>query len=87
MPCTSGRRLNSTRTCTLLNEGTQAGPAGAVHLTAVEALQRLQVDLRERTIELHLAEARGPVTDRLKGTELPRRLAHEPFLSVHEAGV
>jgi SulP family sulfate permease len=56
-----------------------------VDLTAVEALQRLQGDLRERGIELHLAEVRGPVMDRLDKTELPRQLAHEPFLSLHEA--
>jgi sulfate permease, SulP family len=56
-----------------------------VDLTAVEALQRMQADLRERGIELHLAEVRGPVMDRLAQTELPQKLAHKPFLSLHEA--
>jgi SulP family sulfate permease len=56
-----------------------------IDLTAVEALQRLQVDLRERGITLHLAEVRGPVMDRLKLTELPGALARKPFLSLHEA--
>lgn len=56
-----------------------------IDLTAVEALQRLHADLRERGIELHLAEVRGPVMDRLEQTELPRKLAHKPFLNLHEA--
>lgn len=59
--------------------------ASHIDLTAVETLQRLHVDLRERGIEMHLAEVRGPVMDRLKGTGLPDHLAHEPFLSLHEA--
>jgi len=56
-----------------------------VDLTAVEALQRLQADLRQRGIELHLAEVRGPVMDRLRQTDLPRKLALEPFLNLNEA--
>jgi SulP family sulfate permease len=56
-----------------------------IDLTAIEALQRLPADLRARGIELHLAEVRGPVMDRLKQTTLPGQLAHEPFLSLHEA--
>lgn len=59
--------------------------ASHIDLTAVEALQRLLVDLRERGIEMHLAEVRGPVMDRLKDSSLPGQLAHEPFLSLHEA--
>jgi SulP family sulfate permease len=59
--------------------------ASHIDLTAVEALQRLHVDLRERGIEMYLAEVRGPVMDRLKETGLPDHLAHEPFLSLHEA--
>jgi SulP family sulfate permease len=56
-----------------------------IDLTAIEALQRLQAELQERDIDLHLAEVRGPVMDRLKETGLPRSLAHAPFLSLHEA--
>lgn len=56
-----------------------------IDLTAVEALQRLHGSLRERGIELHFAEVRGPVMDRLAQTELPRKLAHRPFLSLHDA--
>ena len=56
-----------------------------IDLTAVEALERMQSDLRDRGVELHFAEVRGPVMDRLKDTNLPGRLAHVPFLSLHEA--
>lgn len=56
-----------------------------VDLTAVEALQRLHVDLRHRGIELHLAEVRGPVMDRLKHTDWPGQLTHPPFLHLHQA--
>ena len=56
-----------------------------IDLTAVEALQRLHPDLRERGIELHFAEVRGPVMDRLAQTDLPQKLAHKAFLSLHEA--
>ena len=58
---------------------------GRVDLTAVEALQRLQADLSERDIELHLAEVRGPVMDKLKHSMLLRQLSREPFLNLHEA--
>ena len=56
-----------------------------IDLTAMEALQRLQADLRARKIDLHLAQVRGPVMDRLVDTDLPRQLAHPPFLSLHQA--
>jgi len=56
-----------------------------IDLTAVEALQRLHGDLRQRGIELHLAEVRGPVMDRLQHTEWPRQFTYPPFLSLHEA--
>ena len=56
-----------------------------IDLTALEALSRLQADLGERGIEMHLAEVRGPVMDRLKQTELPGKLRHGPFLNLHEA--
>lgn len=56
-----------------------------IDLTAVESLQRLQGELRGRGIELHLAEVRGPVMDRLAKTQLPQKLAHRPFLNLHEA--
>lgn len=56
-----------------------------IDLTAVEALGRLQADLRERRIEMYLAEVRGPVMDRLKDTDLLGQLVHPPFISLHDA--
>lgn len=56
-----------------------------IDLTAVEALQRLHADLRERGVGLHLAQVRGPVMDRLRVTGLLGALEHPPFLSLHEA--
>jgi SulP family sulfate permease len=56
-----------------------------VDLTAAEALQRLQADLQSQGIELHLAEVKGPVLDRLQRSGWLQRLAHQPFLSVHIA--
>ncbi|MBL0419024.1 sulfate permease [Ramlibacter sp. AW1] len=60
-------------------------PVGHVDLTALEALERLHADLRDRGIDLHLAEVRGPVMDRLVRTGLPGRLSHPAFLSLHAA--
>lgn len=56
-----------------------------IDLTAVEALERLQADLRKRQVELHLAQVRGPVMDRLQASGLLAQLVHTPFLSLHEA--
>ncbi len=58
---------------------------GHVDLTAFEALERLQGDLHDRGIELHLAEVRGPVMDHLQRTDLPGRLRHPPFLDLQQA--
>lgn len=56
-----------------------------IDLTAVEALLRLQDELQGRSVELHLAEVKGPVLDRLKHGGWLGRLAHRPFVSVHAA--
>ncbi len=56
-----------------------------IDLTAVEAMQRLHADLRQRQIELHLAEVRGPVMDRLQRTDWQQQFSRPPFLSFHEA--
>lgn len=56
-----------------------------IDTTAAEALLRLQDDLRARAVDLRIAEIKGPVLDRLNRSGWARRLAHEPFLSVHQA--
>lgn len=56
-----------------------------IDLTAAEALDRLHADLRRRGVTLHLAEVKGPVLDRLKRGGRLSGLAHEPFVTVHDA--
>jgi SulP family sulfate permease len=56
-----------------------------VDLTGLEALTEIQQDLRARGIELHLAEIKGPVQDRMMGTELWKNLAGRVHLSTNAA--
>ena len=69
----SASRKRSTRRDDIRHLVLDLSSVSHVDLTAVEALQRLHGDLRERGIELHLAEVRGPVMDRLKHSELLQR--------------
>jgi SulP family sulfate permease len=56
-----------------------------VDLTALEALTEVHLDLQGRGIELHLAEVKGPVQDRLVHTDLWTHLSGHVYLSVNEA--
>lgn len=56
-----------------------------VDLTALEALQRLHLELQRRGVDLHLAEVKGPVLDRLERSAWLPLLARSPFVSVHAA--
>ena len=56
-----------------------------VDTTAMEALTDLQRELAERQIQLHLAEVKGPVQDRLVHTPLWAALQGRIYLSVNEA--
>jgi SulP family sulfate permease len=56
-----------------------------VDLTGLEALTEIQQDLRARGIELHLAEIKGPVQDRMMGTELWKNLSGRIHLSANTA--
>jgi SulP family sulfate permease len=56
-----------------------------VDLTGLEALTEIQQDLSARGIELHLAEIKGPVQDRMMGTELWKNLADRVHLSTNAA--
>lgn len=58
---------------------------GDVDFTALEALERFDGELRLRLIELHLAEVRGPVRDRLRSTQWGSAVAGAHFLSLEEA--
>ena len=56
-----------------------------VDLTAVEALTEIQLNLRERGIELHLAEVKGPVQDRMQTTPVWQSIGENVHLSANAA--
>ncbi|RKQ96264.1 SulP family sulfate permease [Kushneria sinocarnis] len=56
-----------------------------IDATALENLETLNQRLKEGGIGLHLAEVKGPVMDRLSGTELLASLNGRVFLSTFEA--
>lgn len=56
-----------------------------IDATALGVLTELERSLAARGITFMLAEVKGPVMDRLRHTELGRRLAGRVFLSTHEA--
>jgi SulP family sulfate permease len=56
-----------------------------VDLTGLEALTDLQRDLSARGVALHLAEVKGPVQDRMRGTALLAGLVGRIHLSTHGA--
>ena len=56
-----------------------------VDLTGLEALTEIEQDLRARGIELHLTEIKGPVQDRMVGTELWKNLSGRVHLSTNAA--
>jgi SulP family sulfate permease len=57
----------------------------SVDLSALEALTEIQHDLAARGIDLHLAEVKGPVQDRMLHTDLWARLGNRVHLSVNAA--
>jgi sulfate permease, SulP family len=56
-----------------------------IDLSAVEALERLTHELDKQGIDLHLAEVKGPVLDRLQRGHWLAMLAQPPFVSLHAA--
>ncbi len=56
-----------------------------IDATALDVLTELERSLAARGIGFMLAEVKGPVMDRLRHTELGRRLEGRMFLSVHDA--
>lgn len=58
-----------------------------IDTTALGMLTRLERTLDRRGIWLWLSEVKGPVTDRLAGTEFGQRLRGRTFLSTHDAFV
>lgn len=57
----------------------------AVDASALESLEEINRRLADAGIGFHLSEVKGPVMDRLKGTEFLKHLNGRVFLSQHEA--
>jgi len=60
----------------------------AVNMIDASALQSLEliVDrLKDSEVKLHLSEVKGPVMDRLKGSQLLNMLSGDVFLTQHQA--
>jgi SulP family sulfate permease len=53
--------------------------------SALESLEAIDARLRDAGITLHLSEVKGPVMDRLQGTELLQHLRGQVFLSHYQA--
>jgi SulP family sulfate permease len=62
--------------CTAVNE---------IDLSALEALESINRQLRERDITLHLSEVKGPVMDVLRHTHFLEDLSGKIFMSQHHA--
>ncbi|WIY53707.1 sulfate permease [Devosia sp. YIM 151766] len=57
----------------------------AIDASALESLVEINRRLADAGIGFHLSEVKGPVMDRLKGTEFFKQLNGEIYLSQHEA--
>jgi SulP family sulfate permease len=79
-----------------VNDGVAARPAlqhvvlqcsaiNSIDASALESLETIAHRLREAHIALHLSEVKGPVMDRLKGTQFLRSLPGRVFLSHYDA--
>jgi SulP family sulfate permease len=53
--------------------------------SALESLEAIDARLRDAGITLHLSEVKGPVMDRLQGTELLQHLRGQVFLTHYQA--
>lgn len=58
-----------------------------IDFSALEALEALNLRLKDMGISLHLSEVKGPVTDRLKKTHFLQHLSGRVFLSQYDAWV
>ncbi|MBJ6136172.1 SulP family inorganic anion transporter [Marinobacter litoralis] len=56
-----------------------------IDASALESLEAMNERLSDAGVRLHLSEVKGPVMDRLKGTELLERLGGQVYLSTYEA--
>jgi len=57
----------------------------AIDMSALESLEAIEHRLKDLGVRLHLSEVKGPVMDRLKGTEFIQHLSGGNHLSQHQA--
>ena len=57
----------------------------AIDMSALESLEAIQHQLADMGVRLHLSEVKGPVMDRLEGTEFLEHLSGRVYLSQHQA--
>ncbi len=57
----------------------------AIDMSALESLEAIQHRLTSMGVRLHLSEVKGPVMDRLAGTEFLEHLTGAVYLSQHQA--
>ncbi len=62
--------------CTAVNE---------VDMSALETLEKISETLKDLDIDLHLSEVKGPIMDKLAGTEFFRSLSGNNYLSHNQA--
>ena len=63
----------------------QCSAINDIDASALESLESIDHRLKEAGISLHLSEVKGPVMDRLKGTEFLAQLCGKVFLSHFQA--
>lgn len=56
-----------------------------IDMSALESLEAINDRLRDMQVKLHLSEVKGPVMDRLTGTDFLEQLTGKVFLSHHQA--
>lgn len=59
----------------------QCSAINAIDASALESLEAIEHRLRDAGVTLHLSEVKGPVMDRLKGTDFLRKLRGQVFLT------
>jgi SulP family sulfate permease len=57
----------------------------AIDMSALESLEAIRNQLADMGVRLHLSEVKGPVMDRLEGTEFLAHLGGRVYLSQHQA--
>jgi SulP family sulfate permease len=57
----------------------------AIDMSALESLEAIEHRLKDLGVRLHLSEVKGPVMDKLKGTDFIQHLSGGIYLSQHQA--